>query len=1269
MNKKNKSIYDLLDMNPSLKIDNKVIQEVNNYFKKSFESDSDSDVKPDDSFQTLTSNLASFLKRYSPIDAIVAINILELWPSNISATFKQAILINTYLSIPEKGFRCKKPLNTYSEFDRFSKHLISLFPEFPMMEDYVPEIDWGEVKFEIENQYYNIFYGGCIERIPDFLQAFLIFHGDKSKAIDGVLYALKLQDHVINQLKYSIELPEIIEKGHMEVPHKDFWSLCKKVITDISEAIGNVSDSLTVELGKERTYLSHSEFSIAFMQSQVNQSLFVNVSNQLYPFAIRNCISVVIDKPNSEPVDTKKVSFELSNFINQRISTSSEVPLQLFDSNEIYPTVVTSVFHHLDKFYFVIILDDDEDTAEDFERSLQKAIQSNYWGFKKVGLPYAFNIKNKDDSENEISRKQVEILYLTGNVSTAMSMCSIPRTGVFFPFSEFISIIDSIESVDELAEFIDFTNLHEEQIYLPMTSMVDKFATFKESNGILEKGAIKYELIALDPHSGSNWRYKHLSSFWGKLIVDIPDKTSKWIPKNSYDNIQFLSANNMSKYTWSTKILNTTIHFLVRVDEFIHLPAINGRMINFFAESTVDSLSQRREIVSQLANINQYQTIIFTCLLDKDYLIDDAGKMPSTNAKFFDSLVWCLDSDVNSQDKCLEIRLSVNILAMKNELDNSRNSEFQGKLAKKILDIVYDINKSIMLDRTIKLLEKSYENKTRVALGTIKRAFDSLESFHALPKLEHYIIARKELAKIIKDKGYKQERFELNEAKELINEISTEYLNVLQNNIQNFNKSKLIIKLLKNYDAYINFKHHQGHRSVQSLEHEVAFNREESIYELQKKFANQGNNHRYIIERLIANNTSGEVNPSIEDMLRIIAYVDWLMTLYSASEVLHHGIEVGGIKIDSEYIPQVFFSEASDEFDRTFGLEQASINLGIGVNEDDEVIGKITEELLEKINLAFKTDLGFTFTTLAIVLDVLQSWADINQIELANYYTASINSIVTVCLKQNSKLLNTKISEQEIIQTINFLTLDAGRVLKKLGSDINEFDVPVLEYNKRDQRLNIKPLIVIDEKALAWSAGCAYRTRHIWLARIAEGCLPANFSWKSVNKVVNSIKINIEKELEKTTFEIFKRYFDSEYCYQGIDFMRRFRKVGFDDVGDFDVLVYIPNSNTWIMVECKYNQTPYCLQDGRRLRDKIFSDSKKTHVPKILKRYDFLKNNHDKVCELLGYASGINKSPKIVMLYVTRQIYWVHRQHPNPIDIQFVQVDKLDDWLNREKVS
>ena len=61
-----------------------------------------------------------------------------------------------------------------------------------------------------------------------------------------------------------------------------------------------------------------------------------------------------------------------------------------------------------------------------------------------------------------------------------------------------------------------------------------------------------------------------------------------------------------------------------------------------------------------------------------------------------------------------------------------------------------------------------------------------------------------------------------------------------------------------------------------------------------------------------------------------IASIDWLSVLYTASDVLHNGIDVGGIELDHFYVPEVFYSPDKKAREQAFELELATARLGEG---------------------------------------------------------------------------------------------------------------------------------------------------------------------------------------------------------------------------------------------------------------------------------------------------------------------------------------------------
>ena len=289
------------------------------------------------------------------------------------------------------------------------------------------------------------------------------------------------------------------------------------------------------------------------------------------------------------------------------------------------------------------------------------------------------------------------------------------------------------------------------------------------------------------------------------------------------------------------------------------------------------------------------------------------------------------------------------------------------------------------------------------------------------------------------------------------------------------------------------------------------------------------------------------------------------------------------------------------------------------------------------------------------------SWYSVNDTEMANSYCESIETIVDICFSQlpdidPSNLLQVK---AEIRKVLAFLTLQPTKIFLKPDGITEESSIYISEYRKRDHRLNIRPLIQVDDK-LMWSAGCVYRSFTIWQDKVGEGGLPAEFAWPNVSKVLKIIKRSIENELEVATHQIFLRYFDKSLCVLNFD-PRKIKKN--ENVGDYDVLVYIPQKNTWVMVECKFNQTPFCMKDMKRLREEIFATEKPSHITKIMKRYEFIKQYHQKFAKFFGYPVTSDESPIIKTLYVAKSINWVHRGYSMDSNIEFVQLDNLDYWI------
>jgi len=195
---------------------------------------------------------------------------------------------------------------------------------------------------------------------------------------------------------------------------------------------------------------------------------------------------------------------------------------------------------------------------------------------------------------------------------------------------------------------------------------------------------------------------------------------------------------------------------------------------------------------------------------------------------------------------------------------------------------------------------------------------------------------------------------------------------------------------------------------------------------------------------------------------------------------------------------------------------------------------------------------------------------------------------------------------------------------------------------------------------------CDYGPIRELSVRLRDGYLPADFGWPNIEPAVRQVKVSIEKRLEFRGEEIFRRH--TPFVARGIDFYRKFRDEGFEDVGDFDVLAYWPDHNLLVAVECKYNQPAYTMKDGRRIREKIFGrkEEDKGQIGKMLRRSAFLNMHRPRMLELLGWPKPAIAPERYVELYVSRDIYYWMVHPPYPVPTHFVRISTLDSWLKTE---
>nr|WP_312988200.1 hypothetical protein [Comamonas koreensis] len=1223
-------------------------------------------------FRKETAALYGYFSKYAAIDVILSLSISELWCPNRSSQVRHSLALLVALSMQPADFQSHRSIVTYKEFVEFLDELKRLLPRFPMLEDFVPQADWGDVRVAGASGFERIFYGGSVERIPDFIEAFRLLRSNHAGAAGDMDFAIALQAHILGAIDADLAGgKDLVIEGHMEVPSRDFWSSCREALLSTHAAIQNlvpeISNELVIGQGKLRVPESLSDFSDGIITGTVLPVLMAKLDDIYLPISPRAASCVVIDlwheRISSCRMDAlQDLGGPLGTFLSHRLREEDVIvgPARLVGTSHRFEPHISAVIRSGKKLYFLMPINPgDLPKLGKIELCFKRLVDdSERWGLTLTTKRQIVELRN---ARGIYARSDgIELVAVVARVTTQPSFIEMPDTRArVISLPDFVSLFDSIKSSGELEDFWTFLD-NMGSTTRGMIGLIDHFAAFRDSHGVLIEGADSPNWINLDPHWNSSWRFKELSTFWASAPHSFPDGMSTWVLSDREDGLTYMKAKGPFALAWSGNAGRCAVQAVMEVGWDPDYK--NGPLLEMFTHCVIDAITQRSSLLEKL-DLFRRAHIVIRCEIDPAKLPSaDDDEVTKLQASL--PLLSLLKLVVDTSEK-LVVEAEVNLSRLYSRLENAKDASFEAECA---IELTAGLSALLALncdEEILELLNGTRHRQPRFTLRTTQRPFDVPDYANPdLPEAGQFKLARRELAIAFKQQGVAAPaHYELEPAKHILNFGRDAMRRELHERIARYDRRQLLQICVEQHDKLTAKYQHEVTRMRLSLSHQVSFDRSSRLADVYEKSTSMARNYRYLLEYCLSSPGQANARPTIPEVVQLIASIDWLTVLYGASDTLHNEIDVGGIKLDESFVPTVFFSEDRDEKEQLYLEEVASTKLGIGLSEGDEVNSdQDGAKNWGALDLALSADLGFSLTQMTQVLQVLSHWHSVGgDEELRFVYAASPASIVAKVCERLSAF-----PEEAAKNVVTFLTLDPAGVRRLAGKQVDEPDVPIWEHAKRVHRYLIRPLVQIDHELLAWGAATADRALSIWAGSIVNGYLPAEFPWPNVTKVVRGIKSGIEKQLEVRTCEIFGRH--TGYVMHGIDFRRRFPKEQFDDVGDFDVLAYWPDRNLWIGVECKYNQPPFCLKDARRLRERIFGQGEDHgQFSKIERRRQFFYSNVHHLRELLQWPeSQIGAAPVFREAYVCREIYWWLKHPPYEVPTDFVRVDALDGWLRAQ---
>jgi len=1244
------------------------------------------------SFRSAIEAISAIFRRCSIEDVAKSIFISNTWLPNIASPIKHQFFIAIFATLKPEEFLSSNSINSYEDFRNFIKKVYELSPSFVLLEDYVPEPDWGEVKFHHAGQNYKMFYGNELSNVHEYLALFQMLYvtfedeyltyAGRSPA-EELRCCLQLQQQVINGItgQPTKEAIPHLSPGHLEIPPKSFWEEAQAFYSTFRpEKIVPKSflRTYSIRLGILPVESLASEvFGESVFRGTFLPSFFITHESRYFPVLPRRYSSILFDswtrvfRDHNEKIDSDRtrcsvrMGAELHKYVNKRLITENKFPFASAVTKEgkpheiVFPTVFISK-NKLVLAYLTHPASSGQKIGEELANAVPKLNEAlKLIEFQPTTLALHMDRKNVQfQSKSTKESLKPELLILIPQASTQIESFSIPKTlpGKIAFLDSFLGIIDELEDVDSLADFLEYLDEIDEHIQ-PMLSMLDKFASYKDSHGLLVGGALEPDFIMLDPHWGSSMRYRSLAEFWGLYPeVDFFDHPRTWKVKKETATSVRLEARGYFGCALHCQVGSTHVYITA---PFREMSFEQGKLSNFMMECLEDSISRRKSIFKEhkfFKNYDRFEAIFFPVSL-----VSENKKFEHLKHLCCFNEYWCSDYGFPDPDFC-GIRVVFNDKLIVQAFSEAKDCSLEVDI---LLEVLKQLNK-ITPDPEITLindiLEKTKAGRPRFKLFEAEKPASFPELVNPCePRPHHFKRAKKCIAQLASKQNLSEGYYELEDAKQKLNGLRDSIVSEINSEITKYNFANAIPFLLARIDA-LNARYERKRFTVEyGLQHETDYEPEVRYAEQQTEYIRMHKNYRYLIEKFVQLEPQGQMNLNKDQFQYLIALIDWLHVFYTASDTLHYGILPLGIKLDRDYLVEVQYEGDVASKEKVFSEEMAKLDLALVGNIEDRVNSpRPVEEFLDELDRASIKDLGFSFRSMVNVLQILTHWpAYRSNIKESASYSAEFDEIEEICIR------NIKgIWREEIKPVIEFLTLKKEDVVRILEQDEPCQDLPVWEHRKRYSRYNIRPLILIDNE-YHWGPYSTRKSGIIWSGTPSTGTLPTDPQCPRIVDVLKTEKKLVEDALVEKALEVVKRY--TPHARMNCK-LHQLGPKGYHpaDLGDYDVLAFYPVKNVVLNIECKDILPVHCLKDAKRLREKIFGrpDKNEGHFEQINKRQSYLSNCLPEIASALEWPIDSENPPKIITVYLSRRSYWWTRFPPKEIDAVFLRIDLLSKFIN-----
>lgn len=1165
--------------------------------------------------ETIADRISTIIKKYEVSDIIKAIFCLNLWRRNRSA-LAQSLSLNLALSKTIKFGR--ESIKTYDDFRKLF-YEISGFLKITPNEDYTVD-DYGEVFINHCGKTYPIIIGTGHIQIYAAMR-YMQSLASICKRDDELIILLEYIKNIINSTE-NTNVASNDSEIVFELPAEDFWSSVNQLFYDpLFKQQINATYQIT-----------------GYQKAPIERRHFIKYGADIYPLFNSSMLvdyyKILLNNVSAEEKD-RHITYTIHSLVENSYNFSPNPPNRVL----INPLVINKITDEriIESGIFFVGL---------AKKKILVAVNKSLFENKEQidGLIHTMNSCNDSGGLRFIEqyrRKEIrgnigvdiepnhEMTFMIVDSFTDISShhLALGEYGEEFNCTplDLIYMLGFSDDFDEIIEFIKYHKSESARIF-SFGGRNNLFFTWKNSNRSIASGAIEFDFMSIDYNEAENFTY----SWFKNKLYDFPrnnkyfcDPLNWKIEESDLSYNRFLHKGHYGYGGELKRISNELYVFFAKNVEFFAEADFEQNVHTAF--NTMDELNQRlflryRDLISNI-------TILKNKTLHILFMPWNYAQQNHSNTFLKDSTRNIVFSSEFIDEDSVIIRYSYDPERLLNSIQDSSKREAENMYLRELLLPLkkYSPDEFTVLEE--KLLHDSQLNKTVGVFHIEQKYYFSDKALDTEISKISYTRARKEIAKTCLESGVEPGEYHGDDATLTIRKMQSSVVNVFEKYISSFDKFDLHKRVLNYYavqqnGVIINMKRYLAFKD---LDEEVLREFEQKTRTIREEYRRNAETAKYLLEtNLVIEHTDKAPVCSKEEFEFLLAFANWLVVLQDNSDTCHHTDLDIIISIDSEYRVDTILNEEAQKKYESMLLRK--------YNTSDYYIKNdtIDADYFEKAMEQFSNDTSIDFKLLILILDYMQLM--LVQDGIAQEIYPNVFSIDKVTLKQSFiENLEEKIDEEAISTAIDFITLNPS-LLKTTESTQHDI-LPIWERKRRENRFEIKPIIINDDKLIFSPVSLNY-LETLWISGMTEWYLPYEIGLNKLKDVLKKWKKRYEDEMVQDIAQIF-RDLDFDTVEPDIEFMRRFPKDDYPtELGDYDVVAISKERKEIWIIESKVIQKVGSVYEDQMQQKSFFQQHKEDE--KFQRRIDYMTKNYKKILSSFGYQ---DTEYKVIPYMVTNKLF------------------------------